>query len=106
MAEFQEMCKKYERMCHHFWNHNGGCLKECPLNQGSWGCRGFLMTEPEEAERIIVDWAKEHPVKTNADKFREVFGMSYKSVNNLQFERSIAKFDNFWNQEYEEPSDV
>lgn len=34
-----------------------------------------------EAIEIVEQWAKEHPIKTNADKFKEVFGVEYDAMN-------------------------
>ena len=71
MAEFQKIAKERERMCESF----KGC-KECPmynLTQGNF-CGTKILNHPEESERIIMQWAAEHPIKTNGMKFKEVFG--------------------------------
>lgn len=31
--------------------------------------------------KLVENWAKENPVKTNADKFKEVFGVEYDAMN-------------------------
>lgn len=50
------------------------CL-ECPLsdkNNGiDVGCQAFENKYPEKAEKVIEQWAKEHPVKTYAQDFFE-----------------------------------
>lgn len=76
MAEYQEVAKIYDRLCKSY----DKCYK-CPMfrirdNNDSFACAYWsLMVDHETAEKIILHWAKEHPVKTNRMKFREVFGM-------------------------------
>lgn len=82
--EFQEFCKEKERMCK-FWRKRGE--KEycygCGINQiriekdmGAFThCNDVCLTFPEETEQIVEQWVKEHPIVTNADKFREIFGI-------------------------------
>lgn len=74
MAEFQKIAKERERMCESF----KGC-KECPmynLTQGNF-CGTKILNHPEESERIIMQWAAKHQIKSNRDKFKEVFGLDY-----------------------------
>lgn len=76
------------------------CL-ECPLEYGNNGkmirCTTIITENPKEAEEIIMKWAKENPIKTNAEKFKEVFGITWN-------EAPIGC--RFWNQEYKEPEEV
>ena len=70
--EFQEFIKLKNRMC----EKNERC-KTCGLytiggNADTCACNIFR--HPKEAEEVVTKWNKEHPVKTNADKFKEVFG--------------------------------
>ena len=50
----------------------------CPflsINNGKGeSCCNFEELYPEEAVRIVEEWSKAHPIQTNADKFKEVFG--------------------------------
>lgn len=42
-----------------------------------------------EAYDVVEEWAKQHPIETNADKFREVFGTKpslYTCVNDINCE--------------------
>ena len=34
----------------------------------------WAKNHPEDAEKDIMQWAAEHPIKTNGMKFKEVFG--------------------------------
>ena len=45
-----------------------GC-SDCPLDNEVGICNIYKSIE------IVENWAKEHPIKTNADKFKEVFGV-------------------------------
>lgn len=108
MAEFQEVMKQAKRMC-----ENCHVCKECPMDkfliECGESCSGSLRRYPQQAEEIIMKWAEEHPIKTNADKAKEIFG------NDLQLSdcESIrctdnrncddCKHHNFWQQEYKEP---
>lgn len=73
MAEFMTVMREYNRMC----NSDMGCDK-CPIassNNGSdLACRLFMRKFPGKAERIILQWASEHPIMTNRRKFAETFG--------------------------------
>lgn len=109
MAEFTEVMKQRERMCK---SMNYGCsLNHCPLSSGCNGrnlsCSNFIRIHPKEAEEIIMAWAKEHPIKTNEDKFREVFGFipdSEYCPNKCQGNGCInCEHRHFWSQEYKEP---
>lgn len=79
MAEFQKVMKQYDRMCN-------GIIKcdECPISMTNNGtdvsCSDLMRKYPEEAERIIMEWASENPVITNAMKFKEVFGYDFQDA--------------------------
>lgn len=93
MAEFVEVMGNIKKMCKSYSK-----CKDCPIcsinNRTIWGCDAFAKEYPKETEEIVMKWLEEHPVKTNADKFKEVFGID---VVELQ------KYANdFWNQEYKE----
>lgn len=72
MAEFQKVISEWKRMCEMLGRI--GCF-ECPLGDvEKRPCSRWVKYHPEEAERIIMQWAKEHPIKTNRMRFEEVFG--------------------------------
>lgn len=112
MAEFKEVMKHAHRM-HEFYRKSGGCLKDCPLNKGSLGCGYYMMRYPQKTENIVVQWAKEHPVKTNADKFKEMFGFDAHITICQMIQCPDTKtycedceYYGFWDREYKEPSEV
>ena len=76
MAEFVKIANEYKRLCDAFET-----CKDCPLNdlvKNTPNCEtGVFRRYPEDAESIIMQWATEHPIKTNRDKFKEVFGLDY-----------------------------
>lgn len=76
MAEFQMVMRGLGRLC------KGRICEDCPL----WEkvdksevpyCSVWIINHPEEAEPIIMDWAKKNPLMTNRMKFREVFGFEF-----------------------------
>lgn len=60
MAEFVEVMRHRKRMC----DAPGSCAK-CPLNAPSLHlltmCERYMTLKPEEAEKLIMAWAAEHP---------------------------------------------
>lgn len=67
--EFKEAMKIRKRICDYYKHCNG-----CPLEKFEEGCVTTLVVfkELDEYEKILEEWAKEHPVVTNADKYIEV----------------------------------
>ena len=65
--------KEARRMCditpcsECYAHREDGCI--FGYNKGRW-------LSAEEIVAIVEKWSKEHPVQTNADKFKEVFGIS------------------------------
>ena len=60
MAEFVKVIKERERMCDSF----DGCHDGCPIYKSSGTgslCVNWMSQYPDEAERIILKWAAEHP---------------------------------------------
>lgn len=92
--------------------HCGGVnCHDCPLDEKICNKAAPIFYMNEAAE-IVEQWAKEHPVKTNADKFREVFGMEklpfysciYTNADCRDCEHFIGMGckanGDFWNAEY------
>lgn len=113
MGEFVEVMKQKERMCK---SYKGVCRK-CDVssdNNGKHiGCRSFTLNYPQEAEEIIMKWAEEHPVQTNVDKFKEVFGFEFRKTCVISSDCIDCKYyrmekceEVWWNEEYKEPSEV
>lgn len=96
MAEFQTVIRERERMCKQI-----GTCDKCQIsfhnNKNKSFCTTFMIESPEEAERIIMQWADEHPLMTNRRKFEEVFGFDI--LERLSF----SKHNKEWfNKEYKE----
>lgn len=111
MAEFTEVMKHRKRMCAKYGKHSCG---SCPINDVKEStCANFLIENTQEAGEIIMKWAKENPIKTNADKFKEVFGVDiYKdTTHNCTGIRcdtnqcEECKYNGFWYKEYKEPKE-
>lgn len=63
----------YARICKAFKNNCG----ICPMCIGNNGtnelCAKLVMKFPDKANEIILNWCKEHPVKTRQDEFLKMF---------------------------------
>lgn len=98
MAEYQEVIKQYKRMCEIYKDTCDGCPLEKP--RGLNTCWRWCFEEPEKAEELVMNWAKEHQPVTNADKFKEVFG--YRPFRIMLFNDDFIKW---LHEEYKEPED-
>ena len=92
-------------------NCKGVDCKECPVYSHCKSVKAVY--DAFEMIEKVEQWSKEHPVITNRDKFREVFG-----VNLYQTKYDCGGFDcpvtvkceeceikGFWNREYKEPKE-
>lgn len=98
MAEFTKITKEYSRMCDSF---NIDYCRNCPINSvrgNGCSCKDWtFILDPETSEKVILNWAKKNPVKTNAQKFEELFGFDFKS----RFSASVATLE-WLEKEYKE----
>lgn len=110
MAEFTEVIKQKERIHKTYTGICEKCAISSSNNGKKIGCGTFITDYPQEAEEIIMKWAEEHPIKTNADKFKEVFGFD---INRDTAECyglkcppngrcSECNIHGFWGREYKE----
>jgi len=107
MAEFTEVMEQRQRMCDE--------MESCSVCRLNSGCFTFMKKRPKEAEEIIMRWAEEHPIQTNADKFKDVFkevfgiklGDGLHSCELIKCSREAdcetCKYKGFWQKEYEKP---
>ena len=68
--DYARMCKA----CH---------CDDCPLWVDAKNCDYLIRTNPDKANEIILNWCKEHPVKTRQDKFLEMFPNAPKDKNGI-----------------------
>lgn len=73
MAEFSTVMRELYRMCKSFL-----CEEGCPLYNwhGEYeydDCYQTVKEQSEEAEKIIMQWAVEHPAETMLQKFKGLF---------------------------------
>lgn len=92
MAGFQKVMSEYRRLC------EGRRCADCPIMEKVEKakedyCSAWVMNHPEEAEHIIMQWAKGNPLMTNRMKFKEVFGVDCT-------ETILCDFDGWLDQEY------
>ena len=96
-----------KRMC----NHSSCVLnlsKECPFAKvkGAFICSDWVQSHPEEAVAIVEKWSKEHPGKTNRDKFFEVFGIDPRPAGYVtNHNRAEGLATEWWDRPYEEPKE-
>lgn len=101
---YQEAAKIEQEICHSYL-----ACTNCPLNSEnnglSVGCINVFLQNPKETEKILKQWAAEHPVKTNWDKLIEVFGEIQKYDDKCKNHCSTIPCQscNWWLQEYVEP---
>lgn len=114
--EFKEAIKIRRRMCNYYVE-----CDDCPLYKPSRYCKNFPMSEEEieEYEKILEEFAKEHPVVTNAEKYIEVIKNVFDGDVDKTKTRSVCiKFIlgiecndectckeclRWWDEEYKEP---
>lgn len=112
--EFQEFWKQRKRMC----KHKGGVCVDYEMRKDYKAITSlvFILEYPDRAEAIVEKWAKEHPVMTNAMKFKEVFGYEHININgnhecpprdenecNFKYCKDCQKW---WDKEYKEPNQI
>ena len=78
--------KEYNRLC------TGRRCSDCPLESAA--CRPPQGMNIEKTVSIVEKWSKEHPRRTNADVFREVFDSNALSVFSMDSARFIAWTNN------------
>ena len=100
--EALEFLREYKRMCSNCSHFCDGC----PLKGEqclSTGIRNKTDGEFLTITSMVEQWSKEHPIITNACKFKEVFGSSkfYELVNTDLPE--YARRSSWWDEPYKEP---
>lgn len=105
----EEYVQTVVRMCN---TYNPDSKKElcgeCPLD--GWWCDWNDVEEAYDLLTILEKWAEEHPVKTNRDKFEEVFGLhplkeehKRDCLSCIEDGVGICKDCTWWDAEYIEP---
>lgn len=84
--------------------------RDCPLNEKVCNAGASPMFRAYEAIEAVENWAKEHPSKTNSQKFKEVFGFKPFTNNCINGEVKCDKCEcndygvcnasRFWDAEY------
>ena len=90
--EAQRMCKSYPD------------CKGCPLIKSACGLirciGGYSDADIQCAIKVVEQWSKEHPIKTNAQKFKEVFGD--KAIYAIS-SPNVQALKNWLDEPYKEP---
>lgn len=80
MVEFQKVMSELNRMCNTYGDSCGSCQIQRIKDNACKSCSNWIRYHSEEAERIIMRLAVEHPIVTNGMKFREVFEIDLDSI--------------------------
>lgn len=99
LKEKDRMCKVYRP------KFSDPCGEFCPLYREERYCtpsyeRGHL----EDVVAIVEQWSKEHPIKTNAMKFEEVFGFIPRCRDIFDTNNNIHHKP-WWDAPYEAPKE-
>lgn len=91
----------WSRMCDEGW------CATCPLGiLSNDNCNGWVFAHPAKAVAIVEEWDAEYPAKTNADKFKEVFGVQPSPAGYQQNHTRAAGMPvEWWGEPYEEPKE-
>nr|DAJ55828.1 MAG TPA: hypothetical protein [Caudoviricetes sp.] len=102
---FAEAMKIRKRLCTNMRDVCGNCPLSSDNNDTTESCDDFMLDHPDMAELILKEWMAEHPLKTNKDKFAEVFG-EIEKFGKCKFAICSAvpcSRCDWWQQEYVEP---
>ena len=109
--EALEFLKETQRMCSSYKECTDCPLKELASFAGYKACRIYMLNECEKAISAVDAWSKKHPIITNAQKFKEVFGE--KTIDQLALcetrtvgpnvPKLFTKPSSWWDKPYKEP---
>jgi len=68
--EFKEAMKIWHRIC----TGQKDCCIGCPFFDAH-SCMEYVFKHIDEAEQALKEWDEKNPFKTNAMKFKEIFGL-------------------------------
>lgn len=92
--DFKEFCKQFNRMCAFYPMCDKCGLQHKVETHNEFTCRNYCMSNPDEAEEIVKEFAEKNLIATNGMKFEEIFGETFCS-NML-----IGSANEWWNAEY------
>lgn len=102
MMDVADFVKEFSRMCDEYNTCRG-----CPMDGKCNPCTEAVYKDPQGAVEIVEKWSKEHPVQTNADKFKEVFG--WVGIDDLVEEDEYGCINavpsSWWRDEYKAPKE-
>jgi hypothetical protein len=99
--------KEDTRMCDSHYR-----CSRCPISQEIMkgdevflSCGQFRRAHPDVYVSVVEQWSKEHPLVTNAQKFKEVFGVGpeYCSSPLRTSETGNVLAHEWWDEPYKEP---
>ena len=108
--EALDFLKEAQRMC-----RSEECFLNCPVHDVCFLDNYDVVSEEDMRIFVssVVAWSKKHPPKTNAQKFKEVFGE--KTIDQLALcetrtvgpnvPKLFTKPSSWWDKPYKEPED-
>lgn len=112
--EFQDFWKERDRMCEQYEycqlpRFGEGCPMKKLFPNNNFSCLEVVKMYSVEAEQIVKQWAKEHPIVTNGIKLNEIFGEGFKMSARdtldmrVTFNGEDVSFLEWLKQEYQPP---
>lgn len=100
MMEVADFVKEFSRMCDEYNTCRG-----CPMDRKCNPCTEAVYKDPQGVVEIVEKWSKEHPVLTNRDKFKDVFGdVGYPDLVVAKPGTTIYA-STWWNKPYKAPKE-
>ena len=89
--EFVEVMKHKGRLCNGI-EQCSKCILSSDNNRKDVACSDFMVIYSEEAEKLIMKWAEEHPIKTNGSHFLEEFPNAYVSGRKYNSDKAMMVY--------------
>ena len=103
--------REYQRMCDAEYKKGDTWCRSCPLfpvrvrlSQPIM-CKDLILDHIEDFAPIVEQWSKEHPVQTNEEMFKEVFGSLIGIFVYSRGEYGCFIPQNWWGEPYEAPKE-
>lgn len=80
----------YVRMCKHFDDNCQGCPMFYKKIEMGLSCGDFIRNCSDKANEIILNWCKEHPVKTRQDRFLKMFPNTMKDEDVINIDPCVV----------------
>lgn len=79
----------YARLCK-FYDDCAICPLECDNNSKGINCDYIVRAHPDKANEIIINWRKEHPIKTRQSEFLKMFPNAMKDGDVINIDPCVV----------------